>query len=223
MSHLPTYHELASELLEVEQLALALPRWPKNPGDPVHYPGGLTDYDELALQSEVCRLTAHLPNAPKCSDWPKTDESQRIVWMQLAVDVRRERSKSSTPRSDPEITDSQSVWPATTPSIAQASPPTTVVPQVSILPSDQSPSAPPVVQRAAESQPDPAATPMPKRRGRKKADYETVQREFKLVDDWIRARDAGTPKVDFAKELEFNLKDFDALLDRVGKRKRHYE
>jgi hypothetical protein len=66
-----------------------------------------------------------------------------------------------------------------------------------------------------------AATP--KRRGRKKADYETVQKEAALAADWERARDAGIYKPDFAKDKKMNVKQLDALLDRVAKRKRDSE
>ncbi len=58
----------------------------------------------------------------------------------------------------------------------------------------------------------------PKRRGRPKADDETVQREARVAADWERARDTGTAKVDFAKGMRMKLKDFNALLDRVQKR-----
>jgi len=63
----------------------------------------------------------------------------------------------------------------------------------------------------------------PKLRGRKKADYETIQTETQLAADWVRARDSGVYKVDFAKEHKMRQKDFDKLLDRVAKRKKHSE
>jgi hypothetical protein len=66
-----------------------------------------------------------------------------------------------------------------------------------------------------------AATP--KRRGRKKADYETVQKEAALAADWERARDAGIYKPDFAKDKGMTVKQLDTLLDRVAKRKRDSE
>ena len=59
----------------------------------------------------------------------------------------------------------------------------------------------------------------PKRRGRKKANGETVKQEAKLAADWVRARDAGTYKGEFAKEAGMTQKSFDTLLDRVAKRK----
>ncbi|WP_146373779.1 hypothetical protein [Symmachiella macrocystis] len=59
----------------------------------------------------------------------------------------------------------------------------------------------------------------PKRRGRKKANGETVKQEAKLAADWVSARDAGTYKSDFAKEAGMTQKSFDTLLDRVAKRK----
>jgi hypothetical protein len=62
-----------------------------------------------------------------------------------------------------------------------------------------------------------------KRRGRKKADYETVQKEAELAADWERARDAGIYKPDFAKDKNMTVRQLDALLDRVAKRKRPSE
>jgi hypothetical protein len=55
----------------------------------------------------------------------------------------------------------------------------------------------------------------PKGRGRKKRDYETIQHEKQISGDWNRARDAGTPKVDFAKEHGMTTKELDKLLGRV--------
>lgn len=60
----------------------------------------------------------------------------------------------------------------------------------------------------------------PKRRGRKKANYNTVQAEANLAAEWVRRRDAGECKRDFAKEKGTNVADFDRLLERVAKRKR---
>lgn len=57
-----------------------------------------------------------------------------------------------------------------------------------------------------------------KRPGRKKADYETVQREAQLATDWERARYIGTYKADFAKGKGLNVKDLDSLLARVRMR-----
>jgi len=58
----------------------------------------------------------------------------------------------------------------------------------------------------------------PKRPGRKKADYETVQHEAKLAADWARALGNGVYKADFAKEQGMTPKDFGRLLSRVRKR-----
>lgn len=58
-----------------------------------------------------------------------------------------------------------------------------------------------------------------KHRGRPKADYETIQRETKLVATWQRARDSGDYKADFAKDKGMNLKVFNRLLNRVARRK----
>lgn len=58
-----------------------------------------------------------------------------------------------------------------------------------------------------------------KRRGRKKTDYDTQQREAKLAASWKQAHETGTYKPDFAKENGFTLKAFERLLDRVRKHK----
>lgn len=63
----------------------------------------------------------------------------------------------------------------------------------------------------------------PKRRGRKKAGYERVQREAALAAKWVQARGAGVPKIDFARESGTTIPELDLLLDRVAKRKKHYE
>lgn len=63
----------------------------------------------------------------------------------------------------------------------------------------------------------------PKRRGRKKADYATIQKEAALAADWTRVRDAGVYKCDFARQRGMKVKALDALLDRVGKRNRTSE
>jgi hypothetical protein len=62
------------------------------------------------------------------------------------------------------------------------------------------------------------ATPS-KRRGRKKADYRTIQKEAAIAEEWARARDAGEYKVAFAKRKGMKREELDALLDRVRKRK----
>ena len=73
-----------------------------------------------------------------------------------------------------------------------------------------------------------------RQRGRKKADYRTVQREAELAAEWNQAREAGTFKSEFAKDNQHELKALDAkyprqrttatamldaLLDRVARRK----
>ena len=63
----------------------------------------------------------------------------------------------------------------------------------------------------------------PKGRGRPKADDKTVQHEAQLAADWERARDAGTYKVDFARDKGMKVADLDKLLDRVAKRKKTSE
>ena len=56
--------------------------------------------------------------------------------------------------------------------------------------------------------------------GRKKPDYETVERESNLKKEWLRAHDSGTCKADFAKGKGLSQKDFTRLLDRVSRRNR---
>jgi len=58
----------------------------------------------------------------------------------------------------------------------------------------------------------------PKRRGRPKADYETIQREAQLASDWKRARESGIYKADFAKGRGMTMKELEDLLDRVSHR-----
>lgn len=84
MTSNPSYEELACELLGEDVLPLAPPRWPDNEGDPVHFPGGLTDQHERELQFQVCRLTDLSPD-----DWPRLKEADRLVWMRLACDQKR--------------------------------------------------------------------------------------------------------------------------------------
>lgn len=57
-----------------------------------------------------------------------------------------------------------------------------------------------------------------KRRGRRKADYETVQREAEIADRWKKARECGVCKVDFAHDEGTTLKKLQQLLDRDRKR-----
>jgi hypothetical protein len=59
-----------------------------------------------------------------------------------------------------------------------------------------------------------------KRRGRKRANYKTEQREAELASEWVRARNLGTSKVDFVKEKGTTLKEFKKLLGRVAGKKR---
>jgi hypothetical protein len=68
----------------------------------------------------------------------------------------------------------------------------------------------------------PGTTKTP-RRGRPKADYETVKREAKLAADWEQASKVGVYKGDFAKDNGSSVKEFDKLLDRVAKRNRASE
>ena len=58
-----------------------------------------------------------------------------------------------------------------------------------------------------------------KPRGRKKADYATVQSEAQLAADWKQAKETGRYKADFAKDNNLTVRKLDALLDRVAKRK----
>ena len=63
----------------------------------------------------------------------------------------------------------------------------------------------------------------PKHRGRKKADYATVQSEAKTAADWERARDSHVRKAEFAEQKKMTLEELDLLLDRVASRKRNSE
>lgn len=83
--------------------------------------------------------------------------------------------------------------------------------------------APGGAQQPAEAVAESVKLLRPKRRGRKKADYETVQREAALAAAWARARDSGVYKGDFARDHGMSIKQLDALLDRVAKRNRHSE
>lgn len=58
-----------------------------------------------------------------------------------------------------------------------------------------------------------------RRRGRPKANYETVAREATLAEDWEQAKQTGTHKVEFARDRGMTQKEFDQLLNRVAKRK----
>jgi hypothetical protein len=57
------------------------------------------------------------------------------------------------------------------------------------------------------------------RRGRKKADYKTEQRESQIAVDWKQARDRGAYKPDFARDKGMTPSEFQKLLNRVAKRK----
>lgn len=60
-------------------------------------------------------------------------------------------------------------------------------------------------------------------RGRKKADYQTIQKEAELAENWERSRDAGVYKRVFARDNGLTVQQLNALLDRVAKRKRPSE
>ncbi len=80
----------------------------------------------------------------------------------------------------------------------------------------------PVVPLPPTMTADGGGTPRPKR-GRRKADYETIQREAKMAAEWNQARDAGVYKGDFAKDRGTTISDLDNLLDRVRARNRASE
>jgi len=66
-----------------------------------------------------------------------------------------------------------------------------------------------------------AATPKQKkskRRGRRKADDETVEREAEITEAWAKAKRSGVYKPDFARDKKISLKDFNNLLARVSRR-----
>lgn len=67
---------------------------------------------------------------------------------------------------------------------------------------------------------DAIVAPTTKRRGRKQADYETVQREAEIATNWEQARDCGVSKADFARENGLTVKELDKLIERVAKRKK---
>lgn len=58
-----------------------------------------------------------------------------------------------------------------------------------------------------------------KRPGRRKADFETMQREAGIADDWAQAKGAGTYKPEFARDIGLTTTELDRLLDRVAKRR----
>ncbi len=62
-----------------------------------------------------------------------------------------------------------------------------------------------------------------KRRGRKKADFQTIQNEAELAAAWKQAREAGVYKADFARDCKTTVSQLNALLDRVAKRNRPSE
>lgn len=78
-------------------------------------------------------------------------------------------------------------------------------------------------QAAANAESGDATAPTRTRRGRPKADYETIQREAQVAADWERAREAGTYKGDFAKQCGMKVSQLDKLLARVRKRKSRAE
>lgn len=55
------------------------------------------------------------------------------------------------------------------------------------------------------------------RRGAPGRSYEVMQKEAALKEKWIRARESGIRKVDFARDNGLSLIEFDRLLDRVDK------
>ena len=65
--------------------------------------------------------------------------------------------------------------------------------------------------------------PRRRRRGRTLADDATVQREAEIAAKWARARDTKVYKGVFARDYGMSVKQLDALLDRVRKRKRRSE
>ena len=59
-----------------------------------------------------------------------------------------------------------------------------------------------------------------RRRGRKKADHATIQREAEIAANWTRAREGGAYKPEWAKDNGMTEPELDAILDRVYKRKK---
>jgi hypothetical protein len=82
------------------------------------------------------------------------------------------------------------------------------------------------LSRASEPAGDPAAAQggtKSKRRGRKKANLKTIQKEAEIAAAWARARDTGVYKSDFVKDNNLTIRKLKALLDRVAKRNRPSE
>ncbi|GAA4435827.1 hypothetical protein [Bremerella cremea] len=63
----------------------------------------------------------------------------------------------------------------------------------------------------------------PKRRGRKKADYATQEKENRIFDAWKRARDSGASKAQFASDQGMPEAELNRLIERVSKRKSRSE
>ncbi len=62
--------------------------------------------------------------------------------------------------------------------------------------------------------------PKAKRRGRPKADAMTLQREAEIASQWQQAHESGVYKAVFAKDNGLKTREFDAILNRVRKRKK---
>lgn len=77
----------------------------------------------------------------------------------------------------------------------------------------------------AAKEPEPTAeSPLPvlakpKKAGRKRADYETIQREATIAAEWERAKQQKVYKPDFAQSIGMTGDKLDKLLERVAKRK----
>lgn len=93
-----------------------------------------------------------------------------------------------------------------------------------VFPSDQDPTANADAPAAAGGVTPTSTKPTHiRRRGRRKADFDTIQREAQIADEWEQAREAHILKADFAVAKGMQVKVLDALLDRVDKRKRASE
>ena len=63
-----------------------------------------------------------------------------------------------------------------------------------------------------------APQPTKKKRGRDRADDETIEAEQEMVEEWERYKATGS-KAEFSRDHGTTLKDLNRLLDRVRKRK----
>ena len=171
------------------------------------YATGITVDAILKLRSVVCRADN--------IDIPRADE----LSLNAVADIVERRSKTAT-ATESGAGGKTGPKPAAAP---EAESPTEAKPTVRV--GDMTPAEFVVAVKAADDKTE-TASPSKKarmRRGRKKADYETVRREAQIVDDWKQAKENKRYKPDFAKEKGMTLKELDRLLNRVARRKARSE